>query len=165
MEGYTSIPPAAKLRPEKYHLKIPDQDVSDLRELLRLSKLAPKTYENVQTETNFGVTHEWMSKVKEYWLNQYDWYVHWCAGLGVLALKGLAFLTHHLQTRRKREEYINSYPHYTVDIEEDGESFQIHFVALFSKKPDAVPLLMMHGWPGRLRIPHGWDSSVFLTGR
>jgi microsomal epoxide hydrolase len=29
-----------------------------------------------------------------------------------------------------------------------GSSFDIHFVALFSERKDAVPILMLHGWPG-----------------
>lgn len=53
-----------------------------------------------------------------------------------------------VKPRRQREKYINSYPNYKVDIEDEGETFNVHFVALFSKKQDAVPLLMMHGWPG-----------------
>lgn len=28
------------------------------------------------------------------------------------------------------------------------EGRDVHFVALFSEKPDAVPLLLSHGWPG-----------------
>jgi microsomal epoxide hydrolase len=75
MASYETIPAAAALRPQKYHLEIPDQDVSDFKELLRLSRLAPKTYENLQSDGKYGVTHEWMSKAKEYWLTKYDWYV------------------------------------------------------------------------------------------
>ena len=29
-----------------------------------------------------------------------------------------------------------------------GDSIEIHFLALFSKRTDAVPLAMYHGWPG-----------------
>ena len=44
---------------------------------------------------------------------------------------------------------MNNYPHYTTTIEDDkSSSFTIHFVALFSKSPSAVPVLMCHGWPG-----------------
>ena len=32
--------------------------------------------------------------------------------------------------------------------DDDGTKYDIHFAALFSKKPDAVPLMMLHGWPG-----------------
>lgn len=31
---------------------------------------------------------------------------------------------------------------------QDGEEIEIHFVALFSQRKDAMPLAMYHGWPG-----------------
>lgn len=48
-------------------------------------------------------------------------------------------------TRKSSEDRINSFPQYTTEI----EGLRIHFVALFSKRKDAVPLLLLHGWPGR----------------
>jgi len=75
MATYDTVPETAQLRPQIYHLEVPDQDISDFKDLLRLSKLAPKTYENTQIENNYGVTHEWMAKAKEHWLTKYDWYV------------------------------------------------------------------------------------------
>lgn len=27
--------------------------------------------------------------------------------------------------------------------------YDIHFVALFSKKSDAIPVMSLHGWPGK----------------
>lgn len=67
------MPSAASLRPEKFQLSIPEQQLSDFKNLLRLSPLAPRTYENLQGDGRFGVTYEWMSKAKEYWENQYSW--------------------------------------------------------------------------------------------
>jgi hypothetical protein len=32
--------------------------------------------------------------------------------------------------------------------DEVGTDYSIHFVALFSEKPDAIPIVMLHGWPG-----------------
>jgi len=32
--------------------------------------------------------------------------------------------------------------------DEDGLSFDVHFMAFFSQKPDAVPIVFSHGWPG-----------------
>ncbi|KAK4940405.1 hypothetical protein LTR10_019511 [Elasticomyces elasticus] len=122
MAGYDSIPSAASLRPEKYKISFPEQQLSDFKNLLKLSPLAPHTYENLQGDGRFGVTYDWMSKAKEYWENQYNW--------------------------RHREEWFNSFPNYTVDVEDKGESFHIHFAALFSKRQDAIPLLFLHGWPG-----------------
>lgn len=101
-----------------FTLSVSDQDLSEWRQLLQLSKLGPKTYENHQSERNFGVTYKWLSDAKEHWLNRYDW--------------------------RAQEANINSFPNYTMKIED----VDVHFVALFSEKKDAAPIIFMHGWPG-----------------
>lgn len=78
MAGYDTVPKGASIQVDKFTLSIPDQEIQDFKTLLRLSKLAPKTYENLHTDAKdckFGVSHEWMSKAKEYWLNEYDWYI------------------------------------------------------------------------------------------
>lgn len=52
--------------------------------------------------------------------------------------------------RTKTESRLNSFPHFKAMItDDDGTKYDIHFTALFSKKSDAVPLMMLHGWPGR----------------
>ncbi|EXJ57262.1 hypothetical protein A1O7_07609 [Cladophialophora yegresii CBS 114405] len=126
MSGYDTIPQGANIQVDKFTLSIPDQELQDFKDLLRLSKLAPKTYENLHANAKdgeFGVSHEWMSKAKDFWLNEYDW--------------------------RAIEKQNNSFPNFVAHVKDDnGEVFKIHFVALFSKKQDAVPLLYMHGWPG-----------------
>jgi microsomal epoxide hydrolase len=101
-----------------FTLSIPDSTISEWRQLLQLSKLGPKTFENQQTKENYGVTYKWLSETKDYWLNKYDW--------------------------RAQEKHINSFPNYTMKIEE----INVHFVALFSEKKDAIPIIFMHGWPG-----------------
>lgn len=44
------------------------------------------------------------------------------------------------------EKHINEFPQFTTSIED----MTIHFLALFSEKKDAVPIVLMHGWPGTL---------------
>ena len=126
MAGYDTIPAGSSLQVDKFTLSIPDQEIKDFKDLLRLSKLAPKTYENLHADAKtgkFGVSHEWMTTTKDYWLNQYDW--------------------------REVEKQNNSFPNFIAHVKDDnGEVFKIHFMALFSKKKDAIPLLYMHGWPG-----------------
>ncbi|KAJ5055562.1 epoxide hydrolase-like protein [Bipolaris maydis] len=74
--------------------------------------------EGRQEDGRFGVSRKWVSETKDYWLNQYDW--------------------------RAAEKHINSFPNYRMQI----ENVDLHFVALFSEKKDAIPLILMHGWPG-----------------
>ncbi|CAK1357041.1 unnamed protein product [Cercospora beticola] len=77
---------------------------------------------NVKDYTHFGISRQWLSDAKQHWETKYDW--------------------------RKTEARINSFNNLTVPIEHEGFTFDIHFVALFSQKKDAVPLLLSHGWPG-----------------
>ena len=71
---YDTVPKAAVLKPEKFTLKVPQQEVDHFYQLLKLSPLAPKTYENTRTDTNlFGVSHEWMSNAKKHWESAYYW--------------------------------------------------------------------------------------------
>lgn len=49
------------------------------------------------------------------------------------------------RTRKTSEDRINNFPQFETGI----EGLTIHFVGLFSEKQDAVPLLLLHGWPGK----------------
>ncbi|RMZ67442.1 epoxide hydrolase [Pyrenophora seminiperda CCB06] len=111
-----SYSPPASAKP--FTLNVSDQDLSEWRQLLQLSKLAPETYETQQEDRRFGVTRKWLSEAKDYWLTKYDW--------------------------RAEEKSINSIPNYKMQI----ESVQVHFAALFSENKGAIPILFMHGWPG-----------------
>ncbi|EOA91286.1 uncharacterized protein SETTUDRAFT_162049 [Exserohilum turcica Et28A] len=111
-----SYSPPASAKP--FTLHVSDHDLSEWRQLLQLSKLAPETWEGHQQDRRFGVTHKWLSETKDYWLNKYDW--------------------------RAAEAHINSFSNYRMQI----ETVDVHFVALFSEKKDAIPIILMHGWPG-----------------
>jgi microsomal epoxide hydrolase len=41
--------------------------------LIRLSKLAPQTYENSQPDMRYGVTTDWLVTMKDQWLKSYNW--------------------------------------------------------------------------------------------
>ena len=124
---YGIIPHNASLRINKFQASVPDSDLKDFKDLLRLSKVGPKTFENQQKDRRFGVTHQWLSEAKQHWEYVYDW--------------------------RKTEDRVNSYPNFTTPInDDDGENYSIHFVGLFSHKADAVPLLFLHVWPGSFLV-------------
>jgi microsomal epoxide hydrolase len=50
--------------------------------------------------------------------------------------------------RRKSEEHINSFPNYKVTLNDRLGKFDVHFAALLSAAPDAIPIILLHGWPG-----------------
>ena len=47
---------------------------------------------------------------------------------------------------RATEQWLNLLPHFTTCIDD----VDIHFVHLRSAHPDAIPLVLTHGWPGSL---------------
>ncbi|GIH96570.1 epoxide hydrolase family protein [Planobispora siamensis] len=65
-----------------------------------------------------GVPVGYLKELAEYWRTGYDWRVH--------------------------EAAINEHPQYVTTV--DGQN--IHFLHVRSPEPDAVPLLLLHGWPG-----------------
>lgn len=76
MAEYDNIPSRATVKVDKFKISISDEQISDLKTLLRLSPLAPETYENLHTDNGrYGVSYEWMKKAKDHWLNEYDWSV------------------------------------------------------------------------------------------
>jgi pimeloyl-ACP methyl ester carboxylesterase len=67
-----------------------------------------------------GIPLEYIREVCAYWLTEYDW--------------------------RKREARLNASPQFKTEI----EGLEIHFAHVRSPHPDAIPLIMSHGWPGSI---------------
>jgi epoxide hydrolase len=67
---------------------------------------------------DYGIALEDVQDLAEYWRTGYDWRVH--------------------------EQRLNSFPQFTTQI--DGQN--VHFMHVRSAEPDALPLIMTHGWPG-----------------
>ena len=66
----------------------------------------------------YGIPVTQVKELVEHWRGDYDW--------------------------RKQEAALNALPQFTTVI--DGQ--KIHFVHLKSRRSDALPLLIVHGWPG-----------------
>ena len=47
---------------------------------------------------------------------------------------------------RKKEAELNALPHFTTEI--DGQT--IHFIHVKSREANAIPLMLVHGWPGSI---------------
>ena len=58
-----------------FKVRYSDEEVKDFKDLLKLSRLAPKTWESLQTDRRYGVTYDWMERVKKEWAEDYDWCV------------------------------------------------------------------------------------------
>lgn len=67
-----------------------------------------------------GAPLQWIREVCRYWADEYDW--------------------------RRREAQLNRFAQFTTGI--DG--LDIHFIHARSPHPDAMPLIITHGWPGSI---------------
>ncbi|GII64829.1 microsomal epoxide hydrolase [Sphaerisporangium krabiense] len=65
-----------------------------------------------------GVPVDYLKDLVEYWRTSYDW--------------------------RKAEAELNSHPQFTTEI----SGATVHFLHVRSPEPDALPLVVTHGWPG-----------------
>ena len=70
------------------------------------------------SDASQGVQFRLMKNLADYWAKDYDW--------------------------RKTEAKLNSYPQFITNI--DG--LDIHFIHVRSKNPNALPVIITHGWPG-----------------
>jgi epoxide hydrolase len=68
----------------------------------------------------YGVPTSYVKRLVEYWRTGYDW--------------------------RAWEARLNAYPQFTTTI--DGQN--VHFLHIRSSHPDALPLILTHGWPGSI---------------
>ena len=66
---------------------------------------------------SYGVPLDYVRELVEYWRTGYDWRAH--------------------------EARLNEHPQFKTTI--DGQD--IHFLHVRSAKPDALPLILTHGWP------------------
>ncbi len=69
---------------------------------------------------SMGVPLGYLQRLAEYWRSGYDWRVH--------------------------EARLNRLPQFTTTIDEQ----RVHFLHLRSPEPDALPLIVTHGWPGSI---------------
>ena len=76
---------------------------------------------------HYGVEQEWLREMASYWATEFDW--------------------------RAQEAAMNAFPHYRVQI--DG--VPIHFIHLRSGRPDAIPIILTHGWPWTF-----WDWAKLI---
>lgn len=66
----------------------------------------------------YGAPTSYLRGLAEYWRTSYDWRAH--------------------------EAALNAFPQFTTTI--DGQD--VHFLHVRSPEPDALPLILTHGWPG-----------------
>ncbi|MBB3261100.1 pimeloyl-ACP methyl ester carboxylesterase [Paraburkholderia bannensis] len=93
---------------------------SQLSDLKRRIKATRWPEQEPVTDASQGVQLATMQNLARYWATDYDW--------------------------RKVEARLNALPQFVTEI--DG--LDIHFIHLRSKRTDALPIIITHGWPGSI---------------
>lgn len=74
--------------------------------------------EIANSEWSYGTSRAYLQELIGYWANDFDW--------------------------RTQEQWLNSFNHYKSSINGLG----IHYIHQRSQARDAIPILVLHGWPG-----------------
>ena len=93
---------------------------AELAELRRRIKATKWPSKELVSDASQGVQLATIQRLADYWANRYDW--------------------------RKIEARLNALPQFVTKI--DG--VDIHFIHVRSKHPNALPLIVTHGWPGSI---------------
>ena len=56
-----------------FKVDIPQKNIDELQQLLELSRLGPKTYENSLQDRRFGVSRTWLQHAVNIWKTSFDW--------------------------------------------------------------------------------------------
>ncbi|SVC38578.1 uncharacterized protein METZ01_LOCUS291432, partial [marine metagenome] len=73
-----------------------------------------------QTTWEYGTDREYLIELIDYWRNEFNW--------------------------REQESTLNQFDQFKTEI--DG--LEMHFIHQRSPHPDAIPLMIVHGWPGSI---------------
>jgi len=105
-----------------FRLAVPDADLDDLRSRLRRTRWPEReTVGDGRTpDWSQGIPLAFVQDLCRYWADDYDW--------------------------RATEARLNDLPQFRADVGGLG----IHVVHARSPEPDALPLVLTHGWPGSI---------------
>ncbi len=101
-----------------FRIDIAQADLDDLRTRLAAARWADDVPGDQPDDWTRGIASGYLRELVEYWRTDYDW--------------------------RAREAELNAYPQFRTEI--DGQP--IHFFHVRSARPDAMPLVLSHGYPG-----------------
>jgi pimeloyl-ACP methyl ester carboxylesterase len=99
---------------------VPTQSEGALDDLRRRVAATRWPEKETVNDQSQGVQLATMQKLASYWAKDYDW--------------------------RKCEAKLKALPHFVTNI--DG--LDIHFIHVRSKNPNALPMIVTHGWPGSI---------------
>ncbi|KAJ8129684.1 hypothetical protein O1611_g3946 [Lasiodiplodia mahajangana] len=119
-------PPAHAAPTQEFQVKPLEINLSDrvphMLDLIKNTRLPSNelaaAVESVNETISTGISIQTLKSLKEEWITSFDW--------------------------DEEQASINKLHHYTVNI----EGIDVHFVHEVSRNPNAIPIILLHGWPG-----------------
>ncbi|KAF7553412.1 hypothetical protein G7Z17_g3641 [Cylindrodendrum hubeiense] len=104
-----------------FQVHVPDSLLEETKVKLKYARLDHGMADVEWNDLEIG--HIAFKELVKFWRDEYDW--------------------------RKFEVHLNTFHHFKTPIQVTGfEALDIHFLHHRSSRPDAIPLLFVHGWPG-----------------
>ncbi|KIV82026.1 hypothetical protein PV11_04167 [Exophiala sideris] len=104
-----------------FEIDVPDAEVARLKRKLQDTRVP--THPIVPgAGGDYGPPIQWFHQLYTKWLHDFDW--------------------------STVQQYLNRHQHYTAAIDDKGRTLRVHFTHTRSFKPNAIPLMLVHGWPG-----------------
>ncbi|RGP79911.1 epoxide hydrolase [Fusarium longipes] len=125
MSALTSFPfsfPTGLTTPQSFNISVDRDFIEQTQAKVKTWRSPVSLWSNW---TNEGPAIDQLDEIAQYWSNEYDWFS--------------------VQDRLNNEGH-----HYATTVSSDGnytDPVPLHFVHRESSHPDAVPLLLLHGWP------------------
>ncbi|CAE7362552.1 unnamed protein product [Symbiodinium microadriaticum] len=111
-------------KPTPFRIHVPDEELADLKDRLARARIVPDEILDRGADPSgawsYGTDRTVLSEYVSHWLHKYDW--------------------------RQKEAELNALPHFRLEV----GGLQTHFIHQRSSKSDAIPLLLVHGWPGSI---------------
>lgn len=117
------------------------QKMTTERQAMPTEDAAIKPFRIDVPQADLDVLHERLAQTR--WPDELA-NVGWDYGVPLAEMKDLANYWRTSYEWRAQESRLNAYPQFTTTI--DGQN--IHFLHVRSAEPNALPLLLTHGWPG-----------------
>ncbi len=109
---------------DPFEIRVPDEEIADLKRRLQRTRFPNEPMGNAQWA--YGTSLPYMERLVEYWRDDFDW--------------------------RAQEAALNRFPQYRATLtDDDGEDHEIQFIYERGSGPNAVPLILTHGWPSTFR--------------
>ncbi|KAL5498683.1 hypothetical protein ACEPAH_2038 [Sanghuangporus vaninii] len=108
--------------PERIDIKYDASQVQRMLSLLQAAPFPDRAPIDADTPWKLGIEYEYLKKLKTTFQTQWSW-----------------------DTLEKK---IAKFDSYIVHYESDGDILDLHYVHVKSPRADAIPLILLHGWPG-----------------